>query len=372
MKQSLDDSQIQKINDKITDRHNVFYWQTDRAITPQEAGAIWADRHSYFSDQDIIEAVNAELADDKLVSLEPLDTEAQTSLGNINSVRVGALASGKGVVIRCHPRGVRNGYFYVEALVAQKALDIGLPAYRTLAIHDMQSADDFSFQVCEKVEGVSMAFWVRDHAEDEAKLTFDIGVKMARLHKIQVDGFGPFDNAKAKQGVLAGLHPTYAKAVRAGLAFNLEELVKREILTQVQADAVDKLLQEDNPLLACKQAVLIHNDMADWNVVTNGKEIVGLLDWDESVAGDPVTDIACWSTFFPPERLNGMLKGYWSATEKPADFDEKFELLRLRYVISKMTLRTRRLEWSNDTELQKRIEAGKVHLAASLAHFGIK
>ena len=109
MKQSLDDSQIQKINDKITDRHNVFYWQTDRAITPQEAGAIWADRHSYFSDQDIIEAVNAELADDKLVSLEPLDTEAQTSLVRQElSAFIDELLAGKKLDDRIWPSGTKQ------------------------------------------------------------------------------------------------------------------------------------------------------------------------------------------------------------------------------------------------------------------------
>jgi Ser/Thr protein kinase RdoA (MazF antagonist) len=366
-----DKSLLERVNRKIADRTDVFYWQTDRAITPQEAETIWADRHSYFSDQDIVQAVNAELSEDKLDQLEPLDRNSQTSLGNINSVRVGSLASGKAVVIRCHPRGVQNGYFYAEAAAAKQALDAGLPAYRTLAIHELNNEDDFSFQVCEKLAGTSMAFWLRDHPDDEAKLTHDIGVKMARLHQIQVDGFGPFDNTKAKQDQLAGLHSSYGKFVRSGLAFNLSELVKRAILNDTQAKAVDKLLREDHPLLSCRQAVLIHNDMADWNVVTDGTEITGLLDWDECVGGDPVTDIACWSTFFDPSRLEGMLKGYWTVAQKPADFDEKFELLRLRYVISKMTLRTRRAEWDPSETVREKIEFGKLHLKTSLAHFDI-
>ncbi|HSW74893.1 MAG TPA: hypothetical protein VLG16_03415 [Candidatus Saccharimonadales bacterium] len=35
-----------RINASITDRSNVFYWQTDRSVTPAETGAIWADRQS--------------------------------------------------------------------------------------------------------------------------------------------------------------------------------------------------------------------------------------------------------------------------------------------------------------------------------------
>src|SRR4051812_32188876 len=94
---------IEKINSVIADRSNVFYWQTDRAVQPSEAGEIWADRHRYFSDEEIIEKVNTIIGNDKLSSIDPLNKDAQTSLGNVNSVRSGKLSSGREVIIRCHP-----------------------------------------------------------------------------------------------------------------------------------------------------------------------------------------------------------------------------------------------------------------------------
>src|SRR5690348_17361664 len=102
MPNNLTTEQLSAINRKIADRSNVFYWQTDRAITPTEAGLIWIDRHGYFTDDDIKTAVNAVLGDRKLVSLVPFHPDAQTNLGNINSVRIGTLSSGEDVVIRCH------------------------------------------------------------------------------------------------------------------------------------------------------------------------------------------------------------------------------------------------------------------------------
>jgi len=362
---------MEKINAGIADRSDVFYWQTDRAVEPEQAGHIWADRHRYFTDTELVERINGVLTDDKLSSVEPLDLDAQTNLGNVNSVRVGTLVSGKEVVIRSHPKGVKNGYFHAEAEASHRAKASGLPSYETLAIHDYERGDDFAFQVIEKLSGTAIKKWLEAHPDDEQKLLPQVGKMMARLHKVEVDGFGPFDNEKANRGELIGVHSTLGEAVRAGLPFNLDVLVKQGILTTTQRQAITELFTDDNPLLATTQAVLVHNDFADWNLLTDGEDVTGVLDWDECVASDPVADIACWSTFFEPERLQAFLDGYWQITDKPADFQDKFELLRLRYVVSKMTLRTRRYTWDPSDFMKDKIETGKVHLAESMHYFKI-
>lgn len=361
---------MERINTKIADRHDVFYWQTDRAIDPEQAGYIWADRHRYFTDNELLGRVNVVLGDNSLTEIEPLDLDAQTNLGNVNSVRVGRLATGKEVVIRCHPKGVKNGYFHTETVAARKAKAAGLPSYDTLAIHDYEGGDDFAFQVIEKLPDTAIKKWLEMHPDDEAKLLPKIGVAMARLHQIKVSGFGAFDNEKAKNGELVGLHQTLSEAIRAGLPFNLDVLKQYEVLTEQQAGAVAKLF-DSNPLLKTQESVLVHNDFADWNLLTDGQDITGILDWDECVGGIPESDIACWSTFFDPERLKGFLDGYFSVVQKPDDFDDKFELLRLRYVVSKMTLRLRRYSWEPTDAMREKIKTGKSHLAQSMEYFGL-
>lgn len=362
---------MEKINAGIADRSDVFYWQTDRAIEPADAGHIWADRHRYFTDGELVETVNTALGDDKLTSIEPLDLNAQTNLGNVNSVRTGLLTSGKEVIIRCHPKGVRNGYFHAEATAAHKAKEAGMPSFDTLAVHDYEGDNDFAFHVLEKLSGTAIKKWLEAHPDDEAVLLPQIGKMMARLHQVKVDGFGAFDNERAKVGELVGLHPTLGASVRAGLPFNLNVLQKEGVLTTEQAAAVTKLFGDDNPILNTSQAVLVHNDFADWNLLTDGRDVTGILDWDECVASDPVSDVACWSTFFDPERLKGFLDGYWEVAEKPADFEDRFELLRLRYVVSKMTLRLRRYTWEQTDFMREKIETGKTHLAQSMEYFKI-
>ena len=353
----------------IADRSNVFYWQTDRNIEPLEAAQIWSDRHSAFNDEELSEAVNKEL-NNRIVHLESFNENSHTNLGNINSVRLGKLDSGEEVVIRCHPKGVENGYFYAESLIAQTLINHGLPCYKTYAVHELQNKNDFAFQVIEKLPGVPVQTWLEQNPNDEKKLINNVGATMAKMHQIKTRAFGPFNNDKAREGELVGLHETFRASLRASLDFNLRVLIEMKILNASQEKLIKELFDR-NPLLDFDDPVFVHNDFADWNQLTDGEVITGIIDLDEAVSSHPVTDIACWSTFFNPSRLDIFLEGYFSVSNEIKNFKELFELLRFRYTISKMTLRLRKATWDDSEFLKEKIEAGKLHLAESLAHYGI-
>ena len=366
----MSEPNLDTINKQIAYRSNVFYWQTDRAVEPQDAGAIWADRHRYFADDEIVSRANEVLTSDQVVSIEPLVASSQTNLGNVNSVRSGVLTSGKEIIVRCHPKGIVNGYFHAEALAAQIAKDSGLPSYSTLAVHDFEGEKDFSFQVIEKLSGIAIKNWLELHPEHEAKMVQQMGITMAKLHSIKVNSFGPFNNQLAQSGELKGLHSSYLEAVNAGLDFNLGVLLSEGIVEGNRLEAIKELFSASK-FIQNATPVLVHNDFADWNLLTDGNKISGILDWDECVGGSYIGDIACWSTFFEPERLQPFLDGYFSETSKPDDFNDNFNLLRLRYTISKMTLRIRRYTWDPTEFMLQKILIGKVHLQESLDYFGI-
>ena len=168
-------------------------------------------------------------------------------------------------------------------------------------------------------------------------------------------------NDEAKNGNLVGTFKSLDESINAGLDENLERLVKYNILTQDVADKMKQLFK-DNPLLQSDVAVLVHNDFADWNLLTDGNTITGVVDWDECVGGHPIQEIACWSTFFDPERITSFLEGYFSETEKYDNFDDLFQLFRLRYTISKMALRIKRYTYEQTPFLRGMIEKGEKHL----------
>lgn len=352
---------LEEINDRISDRTECFYWQTDRKISVEEQAWIWKDRHSAIVNEELLEKINRGLKEEKLAFIKPLDLEAQTSLGNVNSIRIGVLENGKEVIIRCHPKGVKNGYFYAESLAAEIALANGIPAYQTYDIHELENTEDISYQVIEKLEGDTIQFCLKEHPEKEEQLVYEMGRVMANLHRIKVKGFGPFDNEQAKKGNLVGLHNSLKDSINAGLEENLERLVTYQIISKEVAAKMKKLFEE-NDLLDSNESVLIHNDFADWNLLTDGNMVTGVIDWDECVAGNPIQEIACWSTFFDPERIKPFLKGYFSKTKVYDHFDEMFQLMRLRYTISKMALRVKRYTYEQTPFLKGMIEKGQKHL----------
>lgn len=352
---------LEDINQRICDRSNCFYWQTDRKISAEEASLIWKDRHSSITNEELLIKINSELINDKLAYIEPLDLNAQTSVGNVNSIRIGVLESGKKVIIRCHPKGVKNGYFYSESLASKIALDNKIPAYKTYIIHELSNTDDISYQVIEKLDGDSIEFYLNEHPEKEDKLVFEMGKTMARLHKIKVKGFGPFNNDEAKSNKLIGIFDSLHDSINAGLEENLDRLVKYSILSKEVADKM-LVLFKNNPLLEFNEPVLIHNDFADWNLLTDGTTVTGVIDWDECVGGHPIQEIACWSTFFKPERIVPFLDGYYSEIRKPDNFEELFQLFRLRYTISKMALRIKRYTYEQSPFIKTMIKNGQKHL----------
>lgn len=359
-----------EINKRIANRDNCFYWQTDRLISAEEAKSIWRDRHTQITNELLMENINHNFPNLGLTYIKPFDEEAQTSLGNVNSIRIGVLKNNEEVVIRCHPKGINNGYFHVESLASSIALENGLSGYHTLAIHNLESEDDISYQIIEKLPGDTIQFYLKNNPDKEDDLVFEMGKTMAKLHKIKVDGFGPFDNELASSGKLVGKYKNLSDAINAGLEENLERLVKYEIINQDTADKMHALFVA-NPLLDIKGSVLMHNDFADWNLLTDGNSITGIIDWDECVGGSPIEEIACWSTFFEPSRLDKFLSGYFSESPKPENFEELFELFRLRYTISKMALRTKRYTYEKTEFLKGMIEKGKKHLENSVKYFNL-
>ena len=353
---------MEEINSRIIDRSDCFYWQTDRKVTIEEAATIWKDRHSAIENDLLIEKINNQLTtNDVLLSINPFDQNAQTSSGNVNSIRVGVLQTGEEVVIRCHPKGVANGYFHVESLAAKFANESGVPSYQTYLIHDLENTDDIAYQVITKLPGRTIQYYLNDNPQKEEYLVYKMGEMLAKLHRIKVHGFGPFDNAAAKQGRLVGLHTTLNDAVLAGLPENLERLIRFGVITFVEAERIHNLFF-NNPLLALETPSLIHNDFADWNLLTDGTNITGVVDWDECFAGHPVQELACWSVFFPPERARALVAAYFRYAEKPENFNELYQLFRLRYVISKLALRLARYNYEQSDFLKDLIIQGRRHL----------
>ena len=353
----------------LSDRQNCFYWQTDRNLSPEDYDRIFLHRHE-FSPEMVTSVLRAGITSiPDINSIVLISPDENVIRGNVNIVRK-VIINGTEYVVRLHPKGVKNGYFYVEQQALAKANSIGVPAPEILEVHESQNEGDMDFVLMTTSPGMTMDIFLQNDKSKENDLLVDCGKRMAQVHEIIVDGFGAFDNIIAKQQKrLVGLHNTYDHFIHVGLEENLERLIKYDIIDRMQAEVMRKVF-EIHHFEPVDGPRLIHNDFADWNLLTDGKEITAVLDWDECHGGDPIADLACWSTFFNIERMNKFMEGYTSHTSLPKDFDDRFHFYRLRYTISKMALRIKRYQVDKSPSILERLENGKQALKNETEWFG--
>ena len=345
----------------LTDRKRCFYWQTDRNLSAKDYANVFLKRHEVSTEELIAILRNGITTIPHLDTIEISDPDENVTRGNVNIVRK-ALINNKSYVVRMHPKNVKNGYFYVEKVAHDLAIQIGLPVAKILEVHEAVSPEDMDFILMSVLPGVTLDNYLLRDTANEDDLLFHAGALMAQIHTIKVEGFGPFNNeiAKTKRG-LVGLHTNYHDFIWSGLEENLQRLITLGVINQEQADTMKSVFEKMNyePLDSPR---LIHNDMADWNLLTDGKTITGILDWDECHGGDPIADLACWSTFFMLNRYQKFLIGYKSVACLPPDYEDRFHYYRLRYTISKMALRVKRYTVDKSESVRLKIETGKVAL----------
>lgn len=349
----------------LTDRKNCFYWQTDRTLSSEDYVSVFLKRHN------VPKAELVQILRDGITTIPNIDTieiddpDENVVRGNVNVVRKVRINRDY-YVVRMHPKNVKNGYFHVEKVVHDLAIEEDLPVSKIIEVHEATSPEDMDFVLMTMLHGATLDNHLLKDKTNEAELLFKAGALMSRIHTIKVEGFGPFDNEIAKDThKLVGLHTNYHDFIWSGLEENLQRLVSLEVMDQTQALSVRSVFEKTN-YEPSNGVRLIHNDMADWNMLTDGKEITGILDWDECHGGDPVADLACWSTFFTMDRYNKFLAGYKSVSPLPEDYEERFHFYRLRYTISKLALRVKLYTVNKSEEIKRRLEVGKSALQGEL------
>ncbi len=354
----------------LTDRKNCFYWQTDRNLKVEDFDSYFLRRHE-LSDFEIKNILNKGIKSiDNIDNIEIINPSESILKGNVNIVRKIKLNNDL-YVARMHPRGIKNGYFFVEKLALDAAKN-NILVPNVIEIHEADNESDMDFMLMTAIDGITMDLAIKENPSLEETLLDQAGYIMANIHKIKVDGYGSFDNEVAKQeNRLIGLHSNYQEFIWCGLEENLQRLITFKVIDEEQSKKLIDIFKKYNfePIDGPR---LIHNDFADWNILVEGDYISGILDWDECHGGDPIADLACWSTFFDIERFEKFINGYCKAVQLPNDFDLRFHYYRLRFTISKMALRVKRALVDHSDFVKDKIRVGKIALAEEMDWFTTK
>lgn len=246
----------------------------------------------------------------------------------------------------------RNQNYDVEHELLRIAKERGVRVSRPVAVNVDLDAFPFAFSVLEKMPGgpllkVDKGLWPR--------ILEEVGQQLMLLHSIKLDGFGEVDKQRFRSlGVLVGGQSSWIKhvfgifklkvrALEAKFEVEKKENFEKSVLTKMQIGQLIEILSRI-PWLMDKvenekweeeaPGSLIHGDIHFEHILVDGDMLSGLIDFNKTLVGDPLFDIAYFSVMPGGEYYPHILKSTgltWN--------DKKFHLYRLLMSIRKIHTR---------------------------------
>ena len=226
-----------------------------------------------------------------------------------------------------------------EQLTSDIARAHGLPANHILHVDISRSIYPFDYQIQEMVKGLDAEIEFHGTKEDYDTFSFSLGQWVAKLSDIPVDGFGQFSPEKVIEKRLVGESATFYDYIQIQLEEEIQEIEHAGFITSHTAEKLREVFISSQSLCDCKKSSLVHYDLADHNLRYDPKtfEVSAIFDWEASVAGDTVLDLAScptWKTLYPREEK--LLEGYLSLKPRPDHLVEKMKLFKLRTILWKV------------------------------------
>lgn len=142
------------------------------------------------------------------------------------------------------------------------------------------------------------------------------------LHEIYFDGFGTF---KCVSDRLSGEHNTWNSYLFSGVEECIEFCLSAGSFNKAEGQAISQHIKSFNK--SCSSS-LLHNDLSSDNIIGNY-----VIDWDRSICGDKIYDIASWCAFHMPDKFNEIIVRYYQGRPKPLDFSYRFWVYYLHTVL---------------------------------------
>lgn len=225
----------------------------------------------------------------------------------------------------------------VEKLVTDQVLNLGIPTNKVLLVDISREEYPFDFQIQEKLVGNDLEDHFAGTKKDYDKMSYELGIMIAKLEDLKYEGFGRFDEEAAKNGVLKGTKSSFFEYLCVCLESDLDYLKSASVINSQELRNILEIFSNNEKFLQVNKGSLVHHDLADHNIMFEDNQITGLFDWEACVVGDPVLDLAScptWKTHHQREEM--LLAGYQSIRSLPDNFEIKMKIYRLRTVLWKM------------------------------------
>src|SRR3989344_2215927 len=219
----------------------------------------------------------------------------------------------------------------------------GIPSPRIYAAEPRGEDFPYGFMVMDKVGTGSLEARLAEQPSEGNHYAREAGKFLSTLHKIKLPRFGSLSLRQAQNGTLTGVAHSWGEALRVRLDETTEYLVTHGIIDNETVVAVYDAFDRGEHLLDLAQGMLLHGDYHDANILIDEetRSIAGAIDLSQPKIGDPLFDVAFYATYYPQEKVNHFLEGYFLDTARPDDMARKISLYQLRIYMSKAKLRKR-------------------------------
>lgn len=221
-------------------------------------------------------------------------------------------AHGQHVVrVPVHRSAFFNDLMRMEATVASVARARGIPAPRTSLVETQELGEPCWCHVVEHLPGLRLSDM--DDDEDATRALLRQLVRwLWELHAIGGDGFGPISlvaiDGPSGRPTLTGVHRTWSGFVLTRLEAHAAACLDMAVIDRAEREQILSLFAEAEAELALRdRPALLHGDLGGHNVLAADGRISGMIDWEDSLLGDPLFDFADLATFHPRRRHDTIL-----------------------------------------------------------------
>lgn len=233
-----------------------------------------------------------------------------------------------------------DGHLGMESRVLGEVARTGVPVPRVLFTDASRKRAPFAVQVIEYFDCPDLNHLHREGRLPLVQTAREIGRAVARWQAVPVSGFGPFDPlATEADGRLRGYHDSPAVYFHLHLERHLRVLEEHGFLSKPETGEVRRVIAEHAGLLESGESVLVHKDLALWNIMGTPEGIRAFIDWDDAIAGDPADDLSLLACFHPADVVRAAVAGYEEVKPLPDRFAARFRLHLLRNMIVKAVIR---------------------------------
>ena len=233
-----------------------------------------------------------------------------------------------------------DDYMLAESALMRLAGEAGVPVPKVHHTDVSRTRCPFRFQLMDCCPDPCLNVHHRNGTLAMESVALQLGQHLRRLHSVRLDGFGFIDTERlARTGQLHGLDRSYPDYFHKRYEDHLGYLRQHALLSDDDCADVHRQFQRHLPRLQHTQGVLVHRDMALWNVLGTLDRVTAIIDWDDAVSGDPADDVGILGCFYDDTFMDRILHGYWGDAAVPDDFRCRVWMHTLRNMLWKTKIR---------------------------------